>query len=278
VASVGEARVEVNQDDDMSSRTGTDWQLELAFAEELADRARAIARRWFRRRIAVERKPDESPVTAADREIEAVLIEQVRARYPAHAILGEETGHHAGSELTWVIDPIDGTKSFITGMPTFGTLIALTRAGVPVVGVIEMPALGERWLAPRTGACDFNGAAARVSDCARLEDAAVYCTSPDMFTPERWKRYDAVSRQARLRRFGGDCYAYGLLASGHCDLVIESDLKPYDYCALVPVVEAAGGAMSDWEGRPLTLASDGNVIAAASRALLEQAVAALQSA
>ncbi|MFG1416795.1 histidinol-phosphatase [Xanthobacter sp. V0B-10] len=254
--------------------TDIDADLVAAFAATLADTARTLARAHFRKTTAFERKADESPVTIADKAIEAALREAIAARFPGHAILGEEAGMTGGDDHLWVIDPIDGTKSFITGMPLFGALIAFAEKGVPQVGVIEVPPLGERWVG-LLGRATLNGAPARVSGCTALADARVYTTSPDFFTPEDWARYDALSRQGAMRRFGGDCYQYGLLASGHCDLVVETALQPYDFMALVPVVEGAGGVMTDWQGRPLGLASDGKVVAAATPALHEAALRAL---
>lgn len=259
----------------MPTPTASRWHAELAFAEQLAAAARAIARLHFRSPIAVEQKADLTPVTIADRAIEAELRRMIRERHPGHGILGEEYGTEAGDDATWVIDPIDGTKAYVTGMPTWGTLIALLDAGRPVLGVIEAPAMDERWLGAAGIASTLNGAPARTSGCERLAEASLYATSPDMFQGEAALRFERASRRARLCRYGGDCYAYGLLASGHVDLVIEADLKPYDWCALVPVVEGAGGMLRDWQGRPLTLASSGAVIAAASEALLAEAVQAL---
>jgi myo-inositol-1(or 4)-monophosphatase len=180
-------------------------------------------------------------------------------------------GRLAGDAQLWVLDPIDGTKSFITGMPLFGTLIAFVEEGVPQLGIIEMPALCERWSASR-GVTAFGGNPCRVSGCLAIEDARIYTASPDIFSPADWEAYDRLSRRAAIRRFGGDCYQYGLLASGHCDLVVEASLMPYDFMALVPVVEGAGGRITDWEGRPLGLHSDGRVVASASAALHDRAL------
>jgi inositol-phosphate phosphatase/L-galactose 1-phosphate phosphatase/histidinol-phosphatase len=161
-------------------------------------------------------------------------------------------------------------------MPLFGTLIALAdeNTGQVIAGMIDMPALAERWYGTPNGTT-FNEEPAGVSRAINLEDAQIYTSSPDIFSPEDWERYDALSRKAMFRRFGGDCYQYGLLASGHCDLVVESSLKSFDFMALVPVVEGAGGVICDWEGQPLTRHSDGRVIAAANAALLQQALAIL---
>jgi inositol-phosphate phosphatase / L-galactose 1-phosphate phosphatase / histidinol-phosphatase len=239
-----------------------------AFAESLANEAGPIALRYFRRPIAVEAKADASPVTEADRRIEALIRQRIRARYPTHGLLGEEHGREAGSDsLTWVIDPIDGTKSFISGMPTFGTLIALLDGATPVLGVVDHPALRERWVGRAGMSTRCNGVVCRTSACTRLSDAMLYATTPDMFQGAARTRFNAVSGQARQRRFGGDCYAYALLASGYIDVVIEAQLQPYDYMALVPVIEGAGGIITDWRGGALGLDGDGRVVAAATEAL-----------
>ncbi len=260
-----------------ASRDCTDAVLEQAadLAGRMADAARKIALGHFRQGFEVERKTDLSPVTIADREVEAALRELVRGGFPDHAILGEEYGSSVGSPpgeapFTWVIDPIDGTQSFVCGLPLFGCLIALLQGQQPVLGMIEMPALGERWLGVRGAVSRLNERAARVSGCKSLAQARLFTTSPDMFDSAGSARFDKVAARAAMRRYGGDCYSYALLASGHCDLVVEAGLKPYDYLALVPVIEGAGGCISDWNGEPLNLQSDGRVVAAASPALLRE--------
>jgi histidinol phosphatase-like enzyme (inositol monophosphatase family) len=247
-----------------------------SFFHDLADAADRIALAHFRSDIDFERKQDLSPVTIADRAIEQELRRLISARFPEHGILGEETGSTPGDRYTWYVDPIDGTKSFISGMPLFGTLIALAdeENGAVIAGMIDMPALAERWYGTPDGTT-FNDLPARVSRAINLQDAQIYTSSPDIFSPEDWARYDALSRKAMFRRFGGDCYQYGLLASGHCDLVVECSLKSFDFMALVPVIEGAGGMICDWEGQPLTRHSDGRVIAAANETLLRQALAIL---
>jgi histidinol-phosphatase len=252
----------------------------LALAGRLADVARRIARAHFRAPLGVERKADGSPVTEVDRGIEAAMRGMIRAEFPGHAIRGEEFGGEGdggGGEFTWFLDPIDGTKSYVTGYPLFGSLIALARSGRPVLGVLEAPALGERWIGADGSPCTLNGAPARTSGCRTLAEATVLSTSPDLFDPGDRERYERVSARAALRRFGGDCYLYGLVAAGHGDLVIEARLKPHDFMALVPVVESAGGRMSDWRGAPLGPASDGRVVAAASEALWREAVDGLSA-
>jgi inositol-phosphate phosphatase / L-galactose 1-phosphate phosphatase / histidinol-phosphatase len=248
-----------------------------AFFHDLGNAAGRIALTHFRSDIDFERKQDLSPVTIADRAIEQELRRLISARFPEHGVLGEETGSTPGDRYTWYLDPIDGTKSFISGMPLFGTLIALAdeKNEAVIAGMIDMPAMAERWYGTPRGTT-FNDVRAKVSRAVNLEDAQIYTSSPDFFSPEDWTRYDALSRKAMFRRFGGDCYQYGLLASGHCDLVVESSLKSFDFMALVPVIQGAGGVICDWEGQPLTRDSDGRVIAAASPALLQQALAILK--
>ena len=247
----------------------------LAFAQQLADAARPIAMRHFRQPIAVETKADLSPVTVADRMIESEMRGMIAERFPGHGVFGEEFASRIGPDFTWVLDPIDGTRSFITGMPLFGTLIALLRGREPMLGVIDFPAMGERWVGRAGEPTRLNDRPARVSDCRELAQARCYCTSPDMFDEQDRPRFDALSRSAAMRRFGGDCYAYALLASGHCDLVVEAGLQPYDYLSLVPVIEGAGGRITDWQGNRLGFESDGRVIAAATELLWRQAIDAL---
>ncbi|BCP52357.1 histidinol phosphate phosphatase [Kaistia sp. 32K] len=245
-----------------------------AFAAELADAARPLALSYFRTPLEIISKLDESPVTIADRAIERHLRERIEARFPEHGIYGEEMGVKEGNAFTWVLDPIDGTKSFITGFPLFGTLISLTHDSKPFCGLIDIPATGERWEGGPGGTA-FAGAVARTSGCEALADARFYTTSPDMFSGGEIELYSALSAAARMRRFGGDCYIYGLLASGHCDLVLETALQPYDYMALVPVVRGAGGCITDWQGNALSIHSEGRVLASASPQLHDEALSFL---
>lgn len=248
----------------------------LSFAETLADAARPIAMRHFRQPVTVEIKADNSPVTIADKSIELEMRRLITEKFPEHGVFGEEFGQQFGAEHTWVLDPIDGTKSFITGMPLFGTLIALAHHREPVLGLIDFPALNERWMSIAGDATLHNGQAVRTSGCKKISDARCYCTSTDMFKIEEDRlRFEALSKRTALRRFGGDCYIYALLASGHCDLVIEASLQPYDYFSLVPIIEGAGGKITDWQGKALDFNSDGRVIAAASEALWQEALEGL---
>ena len=250
---------------------------QLALAEALADAAGAVIRGYFRRKIAVDDKSDLTPVTAADREAEAAMRRLIEARFPRDGILGEEQGGvRAEAEHLWVLDPIDGTKSFISGIPLFGTLIALVHRGRPVLGVIDQPILGERWLGAAGRATTLNGAPVHARVCPSLDKATLFSTAPElMFAGADAEGFARLRRAVKLARAGADCYAYAQLASGFVDLVVESGLKPYDYCALVPVIEGAGGVITDWRGNALGLGSDGRVIACGDPALAAAARATL---
>jgi histidinol-phosphatase len=248
----------------------------IALAHALADAAGAVARRYFRTRVAIDDKPDATPVTIADREAEAVMRALIARRFPAHGIIGEEEGRErADAEYVWVLDPIDGTKNFISGMPLFGTLVALAHCGRPVLGVIDQPVLRERWLGLAGALTTLNGAPVHTRPCASLAAATLYATSPDMFQGADEARFRRLKNEVKLARYSADCYAYAQFASGFVDLVVEQDLKPYDFAALVPVVEGAGGVLVDWDGRALDLAADGRVIACGDKRLLPAARAAL---
>ena len=248
----------------------------IDFAERLAETAGEIVRAYFRTPVAVDTKPDRTPVTAADREAEQAMRKLIEREYPAHGVIGEEHGAtQRDADDVWVLDPIDGTKAFITGKPMFGTLIALVRRGRPLLGIIDQAVSRERWLGAEGRPSTFNGRPIRARACPQLGNAVLNATTPDMFRGADAASFARLSAAARLTMWGGDCYAYGLLASGFIDLVVEAELKPYDFCALAPIVAGAGGAMADWRGRDLTLQSDGRVIAAGDPALLPHAVEAL---
>ncbi|HEY2809534.1 MAG TPA: inositol monophosphatase family protein [Steroidobacteraceae bacterium] len=255
-----------------------DFPAALALAGKLGDVAREISMRHFRTALEVESKVDGSPVTVADRGIETQMRQMIRAAFPAHAIRGEEFAAEGSGEFAWVLDPIDGTKSFVTGFPLFGSLVALTQDGRPVLGLIEAPVLAERWVGCEGRPTVFNGRPVRTRPCQRVADAVIYTTTAETFSQIELPRFQALAARAALRRFGGDCYLYGMLAGGHCDLVVEVQLKPHDFMAVVPVVQSAGGFISDWQGKPLTFASDGRVIAAGSEALWREALEELRRA
>jgi len=228
----------------------------LAIAGELADAAGAAILPYFRANPAVASKAHAGgfdPVTEADRAAEAAMRAVLGTRCPEHGILGEEFGEIERGPLRWVLDPIDGTRAFIGGLPLWGTLIALCDGDEPLLGCIDQPFLGERYTG-RPGiasARDRNGTRALATRaCARLAEAFLMATDPAMFrTAEERAGFARVAAEVRQTRYGGDCYAYCMLAAGHIDLVVEADLKLYDVAALVPVIEAAGGVVTDWQGR-----------------------------
>lgn len=227
----------------------------------------------------MDAKGDASPVTEADRGAERAIRAVLGERFPGHGLWGEEYGaDRADAEWLWLLDPIDGTRAFVTGRPLFGTLIALLHRGVPVLGLIDQPVTGERWLGVAGQPTRFRsamGGVARCRPCPALAQAELSCTSPDMFEPHQEPGFQRLRRAARRVTWGGDCYAYGLLALGLVDVVVEATMKPWDWAALVPVVQGAGGIVTDWQGQPLTLASAGEVLALGDPALLAEAMALL---
>ena len=248
----------------------------LAFALSLADAAGDVIRPYFRKPLAIRDKADLTPVTAADRVAEETMRALIEERFPEHGILGEEFGRvREDAEFVWSLDPIDGTKSFISGVPLFGTLIALTRGGRSILGVIDQPILRERWVGAVGRPTTLNGAAIRCRACPVLAAATLFATTPDMFKGEDAASFARVSDKVKLTRFGADCYAYGLVATGFVDLVLEASLEPYDFCAMVPIVEGAGGVATDWRGANLDLASDGRILVAGDRRAHEAALALL---
>ena len=248
----------------------------LDFAATLADGAREIALNYHRLPKKQWTKSDDTFVTEVDLEIETFLHAQISNRYPHHGFFGEEFGDRSEERrYTWCIDPIDGTEPFVFGLPTFGVLIALTLDSHPIVGVIESPAMKERWRGATGFETTWQNKPCFTNGNARLEDAVVLATSIDMFSKDEKIIFDAVTSHAKRRRFGADCYAYGLLSCGSIDVVMESDMKPYDMMALVPVVKGANGMISDWEGNSLTLNSGRQVLASANPELHQECLDAI---
>lgn len=251
----------------------------IAVAEAAAEAAGAAIRPWFRAPLEVALKADQSPVTIADRDAEAAMRAVIAAHFPADGILGEEFGLERGTApRRWVLDPIDGTRAFVTGRPLFGTLIGVLEGGKPVLGLIDQPITGERWLGVAGEKLRFRGPLGGhpgTRPCACLAVAELAATSPAMFSPAQAARFAHLSSAVRRVSWGGDCYAYGLLALGGIDLVAEADLKPWDWAALAPVVESAGGVVSDWQGDPLVEGGDGTMLAVGDPALQAAALAAL---
>jgi myo-inositol-1(or 4)-monophosphatase len=238
-----------------------------AFVDRLATASGEAILPFFRTALGIENKAGAGafdPVTAADRAAETTMRSLIRQSFPDHGIIGEEFGsERTDAEYVWVLDPIDGTKSFIGGMPVWGTLIALTRRGEPVYGMMHQPFVRERFTGDGGGA-RYRGPtgerALRVRRCAGLDEATVMTTSPLLMNGADRARFEKVERAARLSRYGGDCYAYCMLAAGHIDLVIETELKPYDILPLIPIIRGAGGIVTSWDGGPAT--AGGRVIAA----------------
>jgi myo-inositol-1(or 4)-monophosphatase len=261
-----------------------DIEERIGVALPLVEEAGRLALRHFRQPIAVENKLGPGafdPVTAADRDVEALIRAGLGRAWPDSPIHGEEQGMTPGtSEWSWAIDPIDGTRAFISGMPAWGILLGLLKAGRPVAGIMRQPYLDETFLGGPSGAWLLRGgsrAPLRASGKASLGEAILYSTSPRMFAePAGQAGFDRVSAAVRMTRFGGDCYSYCLLAAGFVDLVIESGLQAYDIVPLMPIIEAAGGVVTGPEGEPPL--HGGTVIAAASPALHAAALALMRAA
>ena len=255
-----------------------DW---LAAAEAAADVAGCVVRPFFRTRLAASDKPDASPVTMADRTAEQAMRAVLAERLPDHGILGEEFGlDRPDARLRWVLDPVDGTRAFITGRPSFGVLVALLDGGVPVLGLIDQPITRERWIGVAGQLTRFVSRSLpgtpRTRACASLAEAELSCTSPELLA-DRAPRWHGLRARVKRASWGGDCYAYGLLALGQIDVIAECGMQPWDWSALVPVVEGAGGRMTDWQGDTLRQDGDGTVLAVGDAALLAPAVQALAS-
>jgi len=245
----------------------------VAAAEAAADAAAAVIRPFYRQGVAAEVKGDASPVTIADRNAELAMRALLAERFPEHGILGEEFGlDRPEARLRWVLDPIDGTRAFITGRPLFGTLVALLDGPTPILGVIDQPITGERWIGAAGSKTRFVGAhgAAGCRPCPNLGDAELSSTSPDMFTREQQAAFVRLQRATRRTSWGGDCYGYGLLALGGIDVIAEHGLKVWDWAAIVPVIEGAGGQVRGWRGEVLHPDSDGDVVAVGDPALMAQ--------
>ena len=243
-----------------------------AFAEHLADVTRPIAKRYFRSDLTIIDKPDATPVTLADMEIETRMRDEIAREYPTHGILGEEHDSvNLSAEWVWVLDPIDGTKAFTCGKPQFGTLIALMHQREPMVGVIDQPITDERWIGVKGSGAWFNGAPMRVNSKRKpLSETILLVTAPEQFTGDGAAAFVRLKAACKGVYYGGDCYNYALIASGHVDLVVEMGLKTVDFAALVNPIVEAGGVAIDWAGRSLSLASDGTIIAASNYALAEE--------
>ena len=250
---------------------------------KLADASGEVIRPYFRK-VGFDDKADFTPVTVADRGAEEAIRNILKSERPDDGIFGEEFGaSNMDAEWSWVIDPVDGTKAFIRGMPIFATLIALTHNKKFVMGIIDQPILHERWIGGVGHPTTFNGTPVTTRACASVADAVLNATAPGMFTGKNeafGKAFKPLEDASKYSLWGGDAYAYGLLASGFIDIQIDTSLQLYDYAALVPVIEAAGGVITDWHGNALTFDSaqtqHGCVIASGNKALHQQALVYLK--
>jgi myo-inositol-1(or 4)-monophosphatase len=253
-----------------------------AFIDQLATVAGETVLPFFRTTLTLEDKRrggQFDPVTAADRAAETAMRTLIRRTFPQHGIIGEEfPAERADAEYVWILDPIDGTKSFISGMPAWGTLIALTRFGEPIFGMMHQPFTRERFTGDGEGAVYRGPNGERdllVRPCERLAEAVLYTTSPRLMNAVDRPIFERVEEVVRLSRYGGDCYAYCMLAAGHVDLVIETELKPHDIMALVPIITGAGGVVTTWEGSPAY--AGGRIVAAGDRRIHDAAMKMLNA-
>lgn len=235
----------------------------IEFLNKSVDKSGDIIRKYFRNLDNIDLKDDQSPVTIADREAEKALRDWIKAQFPEHGIYGEEFGReNESAEYQWIIDPIDGTSSFMIGRPIFGTLLGLLQNGAPIAGVIDQPITNDRWIATKGEGAYFNGKKTSVRKCDSIKSAIIATTSPDYFGDNSKKMLFNIAKQSKHMIYGGDCYSYALIASGTLDAVIDADMQPYDYLPLVTIVQGSGGIITDWQGRELNGKSNGNVIAA----------------
>lgn len=253
-----------------------------AFVEELGTLSGTAIMPFFRSSLAASDKSHGGlydPVTEADRAAEAVMRKRIKDAFPSHGIIGEEFGsENEDAEFVWVLDPIDGTKAFISGLPVWGTLIGLMRNGVPAYGMMHQPFTREKFFGD--GAKSIlrapNGERVmKARSCASLKDATLSCTSPTMFDEKELTAFKRVENAARLTRYGFDCYAYCMVAAGFMDVVIESNLKSYDVVALIPIIEGAGGVMTTWDGGPAS--KGGAIIASGDKRVHEEALKLLNA-
>ncbi len=248
---------------------------DIILIQRMASAADEAVAPFFRANTAVEQKDDFSPVTAADRAAEAAIRDMLARDRPTDGIYGEEFGVQRGtSGRVWVIDPIDGTRGFIAGRPLYGTLIALVEQDKPILGVISSAAAGDRWVGCTVGRpqTTLNGKPVRVRPCPTLNAARAASTHPLAFSATGHASFQRIGRSVTDMLFGGDCHNYGLLAAGQLDLVMEEGLKPYDWAALVPIIQGAGGLITDWQGNPLTLNAEGRVLAAGDHRVHREAM------
>ncbi len=245
----------------------------ISFSNLLAEESAKITMSYFRKEIQIEDKSDNTPVTIADKKAELKIREIINKKFPNHGILAEEFEHqNKEADFLWVIDPIDGTKSFIAGHKDFGTLISLLFNKDPIIGIIDCPAHNERWVGIKNQNTKLNGKDTNTSDKKKIEDCYIM-TSGLYFDDKEFKiSFDKLRKKTKFCKFGGDCYMYGMLASGLVDIVIEDTLKIHDYMALIPVIKGAGGIVTDKFGKDISLNSDGSLVASCSQNIHNQVI------
>ena len=254
-----------------------DLQKYLDAANQIADQAREISMTYFRNDFQVSIKDDLTPVTLVDKKIESFAREIIKSKFPHCGIIGEEEANfQIGSEDVWVIDPVDGTKAFVSGIPVFTTMIGVLRHGVPVLSVIDNPVLNERWVGIENGPSRLNGTNLSTSAEENISMCSLHATSAQMFSSEEYLRWMELAKSVSFHHYGSESYSYCLLAAGHIELVVEADLKIYDFLPVVKLIQGSGGVITNWNGSPLTLESDGHVIAASSVLIHDQAIAILR--
>ncbi len=269
-----------NSGQNLRENSAKDKNLEqfTEFANHLADIASEISRHYFRKENGEFAKEDDSPVTLADREIEAALRDEIIKHYPTHGIIGEEFGSlNKNAEFCWIIDPIDGTSSFIVGRPIFGNLIALRINNSLELGIMNQPITNERWLGINGFGSFLNGKKIQTRSCKSLSEAVLCTSSPFFFKEKNQLLFTEFCKQTKYQHlggaiYGGDCYSYACLASGFIDIIIEPELKIFDFAAHIPIIENAGGIVSDWLGNKPKLESGAKILACGDKNLHKQAV------
>ena len=248
------------------------------FANLLADESAKILNNYFRTKIKIENKEDNTPVTIADQNTELKIRDLITKHYPTHCILGEEFDNFdGGSEFTWVIDPIDGTRSFIAGHKDYGTLIALLHNNKPIIGIINCPAHNERWVGIKDKQTTLNNNKIKTSSVHTIKDSYLFTSGIYFDEPILRNGFEIIKEKSKYYRYGGDCYMYGMLASGLIDVVIEDTLKAHDYMALVNVIEGAGGKITDKYGKDVSINSDGSLVASCNLKIHQELISIINN-
>ena len=250
----------------------------ISFANILADESAKVIMEYFRQTLTIENKDDDTPVTIADKKSELKIRELINHAYPSHGILAEEFDNtNLDSEYIWVIDPIDGTRSFIAGHKDFGTLIALLHNNKPILGIINCPAHNERWVGIKDHHTTCNNIKVSTSSIKKIEDSYLFTSGQFFYEPFLKKGFEKIKEQSKYFRYGGDCYMYGMLASGLIDVVIEDTLKAHDYMALVNIIEGAGGKITDKFGKNVNIESDGSLVASCNPNIHQELISIINS-